>query len=593
MAGGRAEGREGSFAPAQRHGAGPAPPPAALGAGRVSQPPSGRRAGSAIMLLLHRTVVLGLRQAYRLKSTPSSLCIRACSTDDSFQPQCSSLAFSGDKSSTRGWRVMGTLLGLGAVLAYHDHRCRAAQESPRIYTREEVRSHSSPEAGIWVTFGSEVFDVTEFVDLHPGGPSKLMLAAGGPLEPFWALYAVHNQSHVREILAQYKIGELSPDDEAASIMKTSDPYADDPIRHPALKVNSQRPFNAEPPPELLTENYITPNPIFFTRNHLPVPNLDPDTYRLHVVGPPGGQSLCLSLDDLYQFPKHEITVTLQCAGNRRSEMTRFKEVKGLEWSAGAISTARWAGARLCDVLAQAGHQLSETEAHVCFEGLDSDPTGAAYGASIPLARAMDPEAEVLLAYEMNGQPLPRDHGFPVRVVVPGVVGARHVKWLGKVSVEPEESYSHWQRRDYKGFSPSVDWDTVDFDSAPSIQELPVQSAITQPKDGETIESGEVTVKGYAWSGGGRAVVRVDVSLDGGLTWQVAELDGEEQHARKAWAWRLWQLQAPVPAGKKELNIVCKAVDDSYNVQPDTVAPIWNLRGVLNNAWHRIHVHVAP
>ncbi|KAB1270232.1 Sulfite oxidase; mitochondrial [Camelus dromedarius] len=546
-----------------------------------------------MLLLLHRAVVPGLRQACRLKSTPSRFCIQACSTNDSFQPQHPSLTFSGGNSSTRGWRVMGTLLGLGAVLAYHDHRCRAAQEPPHIYTREEVRSHSSPETGIWVTLGSEVFDVTEFVDLHPGGQSKLMLAAGGPLEPFWALYAVHNQPHVREILAQYKIGELSPEDKAPSTLKTSDPYADDPIRHPALKINSQRPFNAEPPLELLTENYITPNPIFFTRNHLPVPNLDPDTYRLHVVGPPGGQSLSLSLDDLYQFPKHEVTVTLQCAGNRRSEMTQFKEVRGLGWNAGAISTARWAGARLCDVLAQAGHQLSETEAHVCFEGLDSDPTGTAYGASIPLARAMDPEAEVLLAYEMNGQPLPRDHGFPVRVVVPGVVGARHVKWLGKVSVEPEESYSHWQRRDYKGFSPSVDWDTVDFDSAPSIQELPVQSAITQPKDGETIESGEVTVKGYAWSGGGRAVVRVDVSLDGGLTWQVAELDGEEQRPRKAWAWRLWQLQAPVPPGKTELNIVCKAVDDSYNVQPDTVAPIWNLRGVLSNAWHRVHVHIAP
>lgn len=461
-----------------------------------------------------------------------------------------------------------------------------------MYTKEEVSSHSNSETGIWVTLGSEVFDVTEFVDLHPGGSSKLMLAAGGPLEPFWSLYAFHNQPHVRELLAQYKIGELNPKDNVTPTLETSDPYANDPVRHPALKVNSQRPFNAEPPPELLTENYITPNSIFFTRNHLPVPNLDPDTYRLHVVGAPGSQSLSLSLDDLYKFPKHEITVTLQCAGNRRSEMTQVKEVKGLEWKTGAISTARWSGARLCDVLAQAGHRLCQTEAHVCFEGLDSDPTGTAYGASIPLARALDPEAEVLLAYEMNGQPLPRDHGFPVRVVVPGVVGARHVKWLGKVSVETEESHSHWQRRDYKGFSPSVDWDTVDFDSAPSIQELPVQSAITEPQDGETIEPGEVTIKGYAWSGGGRAVIRVDVSLDGGLTWQAAELDAEEQRPRKAWAWRLWQLQASVPAGQKELNIVCKAVDDSYNVQPDTMAPIWNLRGVLSNAWHRVHVHVA-
>ncbi|XP_069908469.1 sulfite oxidase, mitochondrial isoform X1 [Oryctolagus cuniculus] len=549
---------------------------------------------SATMLLLHRAMVPGLRQACRLRSAPSRLCTQACSTNDSFQPQCPSLTVSSENSSTKGWRVTGALLGLGAVLAYHHHRCRqAAQESPHIYSKEEVRSHSRPETGIWVTLGSEVFDVTEFVDLHPGGASKLMLAAGGPLEPFWALYAVHNQPHVRELLAQYKIGELHPEDTTPSTLETSNPYADDPVRHPALKVNSQRPFNAEPPPELLTENYITPNPLFFTRNHLPVPNLDPDTYRLHVVGAPGGQSLCLSLDDLRKFPKHEVTVTLQCAGNRRSEMSQVKEVKGLEWNTGAISTARWAGARLCDVLVQAGHQLSEAEAHVCFEGLDSDPTGTAYGASIPLARALDPAADVLLAYEMNGEPLPRDHGFPVRVVVPGVVGARHVKWLGRVSVQPEESGSHWQRRDYKGFSPSVDWDTVDFDSAPSIQELPVQSAITEPRDGETVESGEVTVKGYAWSGGGRAVIRVDVSLDGGLTWQAAELYGEEQCPRKAWAWRLWQLQAPVPAGQKELHIVCKAVDESYNVQPDTVAPIWNLRGVLSNAWHRVHVRVAP
>ncbi|XP_005397338.1 PREDICTED: sulfite oxidase, mitochondrial isoform X2 [Chinchilla lanigera] len=543
------------------------------------------------MLLLHRPVVLGLRQAFR--STPSRLCIQTCSTNDSLQPQHPIRNFSGDNCSTRGWKVMGTLLGLGAVLAYHDHRCRAAQKPPHMYTKEEVSSHRSPETGIWVTLGCEVFDVTEFVDLHPGGPSKLILAAGGPLEPFWALYDFHNQPHVRELLAKYKIGDLSPEDNVSPTLETSDPYADDPKRHPALKVNSQRPFNAEPPLELLTETYITPNPIFFTRNHLPVPNLDPDTYRLHVVGAPGHPSLCLSLDDLCKFPKHEITVTLQCAGNRRSEMMQIKEVKGLGWRTGAISTACWAGARLCDVLAQAGHQLSDTEAHVCFEGLDCDSTGTAYGASIPLARALNPEAEVLLAYEMNGQPLPRDHGFPVRVVVPGVVGARHVKWLGRVSVEADESHSHWQRRDYKGFCPSVDWDTVDFDSAPSIQELPVQSAITEPRDGETIESGDVTVKGYAWSGGGRAVIRVDVSLDGGLTWQAAELDGEEQRPRKAWAWRLWQLQAPVPAGQKELNIVCKAVDDSYNVQPDTVAPIWNLRGVLSNAWHRVRVRVAP
>ncbi|XP_038608448.1 LOW QUALITY PROTEIN: sulfite oxidase, mitochondrial [Tachyglossus aculeatus] len=533
--------------------------------------------------LLLRTPAL--RRAHRL--IPLALCPRASASSDS-----SPKPLPGDGGSSRAWGAAGALLGLGAVLAYGDHRRRAAETPPQLFTREEVGRHRTPETRVWVTLGSEVFDVTDFVALHPGGPAKLLLAAGGPLEPFWALYAAHDQPHVRELLAEYKIGELSPDDPAPAPSAADDPYAGDPARHPALRVNSSRPFNAEPPPELLGENHLTPNALFFTRNHLPVPALDPGTYRLRVEGP-GDRVLTLTLDDLRRFPKHEVAVTLQCAGNRRGEMTRVRPVKGLDWGAGAISTARWGGARLRDVLATAGHPPRGPEAHVCFEGLDRDPTGTFYGASIPYARAMDPDADVLLAYEMNGEPLPPDHGYPVRVVVPGVVGARHVKWVGRVSVEPEESPSHWQRRDYKGFSPAVDWDTVDFDSAPAIQELPVQSAVTEPRDGDTVGPGEVTVRGYAWSGGGRAVVRVDVSLDGGRSWHVAEL-GEEGRAppRRAWAWRLWSLTVPVPAGHSRLCIVCKAVDDGYNVQPDTVAPIWNLRGVLSHAWHRVHVTVA-
>ncbi|XP_051857757.1 sulfite oxidase, mitochondrial [Antechinus flavipes] len=548
------------------------------------------------MLLLQRVAVSGLRvsrfDSYARFVVPK-LYPHVFFTSNSSHLQRRTPHFSNGSTPSGYWAAAGALLGVGAILAYGNHREKAAEESLPMYTKAEVNYHRSLEKRVWVTLGNEVFDVTDFVAIHPGGPSKLMLAAGGPLEPFWALYAVHNQPHVRELLAQYKIGELSPDEEKSSDIVSTDPFASDPPRHPALQINSQKPFNAEPPLELLGESYITPNPLFFTRNHLPVPTLDPTTYHLQVEGPPGGQTLNLSLDDLRRFPKHQVTVTLQCAGNRRSEMAQIKSVKGLNWGAGAISTAQWGGARLRDVLIQAGHSPYGPEAHVCFEGLDFDPTGTAYGASIPLARAMDPESDVLLAYEMNGQPLPPDHGFPVRVVVPGVVGARHVKWLGKVSISPEESPSHWQRRDYKGFSPSVDWDTVDFDSAPAIQELPVQSVITEPREGQTIEPGEVTVKGYAWSGGGRAIIRVDVSLDGGLTWQVATLEGEAQAPRRAWAWRLWHLTASVPPGKKGLNIICKAVDDGYNVQPDTVAPIWNLRGVLSNAWHRVHVQVVP
>ncbi|XP_032569428.1 sulfite oxidase, mitochondrial [Chiroxiphia lanceolata] len=495
--------------------------------------------------------------------------------------------------------VLAALLGLGAVLAYGERRRRSAQAAkatpaPRypVYTREEVRRHRSPGDRVWVTHGTEVFDVTDFVELHPGGADKVLLAAGGALEPFWALYAVHSQPHVLELLREYKVGELSPEEAPPSPDAAQDPFAGDPPRHPGLRVNSLKPFNAEPPAELLTESFLTPNELFFTRNHLPVPTVDPGSYRLRVEGP-GGRALSLSLPELRsRFPKHEVTATLQCAGNRRAEMSRVRPVKGLPWDIGAISTARWGGARLRDVLLHAGFgERRDGEWHVCFEGLDEDVGGAPYGASIPYGRAVSPDADVLLAYEMNGEELPRDHGFPVRVVVPGVVGARSVKWLRRVAVSPAESPSHWQQNDYKGFCPSVDWDTVDYRTAPAIQELPVQSAITQPRPGAAVPPGELAVKGYAWSGGGRRVVRVDVSLDGGRTWRAAELAGEQPAPGRAWAWVLWELRAPVAAGA-ELEIVCKAVDASYNVQPDTVGPIWNLRGVLSNAWHRVRVTVA-
>uniref|UniRef100_A0A8C6V922 sulfite oxidase n=1 Tax=Naja naja TaxID=35670 RepID=A0A8C6V922_NAJNA len=468
---------------------------------------------------------------------------------------------------TKEWNVEGLrLLGEGAT-----HNASL----PR-FTREEVARHQNEANRVWVTYGSEVFDVTDFLELHPGGKSKILLAAGGALEPFWALYAMHEQDHVQEILREYKIGELSP--EEPPLPSPDDPYANDPPRHPALRVNTLKPFNAEPPPELL-------------RNHLPVPVVDPETYRLCIQSP-SGQNLSFSLQDLKQnFPKYEVTATIQCAGNRRAELNAIQNTNRLGWSIGAISNACWGGARLRDVLMQAGYQ-PEDGGHVSFEGLDKDHSGTVYGASIPFQKAMSPDGDVLLAYEMNGEELPRDHGFPLRVIVPGVVGARNVKWLARITVGPEESKSHWQQKDYKGFSSSVTWETVDFSKAPAIQEMPIQSAITEPSSKTSVSPGELTVKGYAWSGGGQSVIRVDVSLDGGKNWQEATLTGEKQLPGQAWAWKLWQLDAFVPAGTKELNLVCKAVDTSYNVQPERAEPLWNILGVLNSAWHRIRVPVA-
>ncbi|XP_030634591.1 sulfite oxidase, mitochondrial [Chanos chanos] len=562
---------------------------------------------------LHRTqstqVLKCLTPALSVWGRHGGACWRSTGADERQE----SGSFHGARSRTFGYILGGLVAGTGAVLAYGLHNSQTERaalsiqsetSSFPVYTQEEVTKHRSLEEGVWVTYKGGVYDITEFVAMHPGG-DKILLAAGGALEPFWALYAVHGQDHVLDILSGYKVGELSPEDvkQQQQNRDTADPYSNDPPRHPALSVNSLKPFNAEPPPALLTDNYITPSALFFKRNHLPVPKVDPETYRLEIEGLPGGP-VSLSLEELKsRFPKHTITATLQCAGNRRSEMNKVKTVKGLNWGIAAISNATWSGARLRDVLLYAGFgpEVAAQAKHVQFEGLDRDVTGTVYGASIPLNKAINEEGDCLLAYEMNGEALPADHGYPVRAVVPGVVGARNVKWLGKIVVSEEESKSHWQQNDYKGFSPGTDWDTVDFKSAPAIQELPIQSAITQPSEGSSVDRSmeEVTVKGYAWSGGGREVVRVDVSVDGGKTWHVANLQNSQKGQGpapspppgRAWAWKLWEIAVPLPPEAQELEIVCKAVDNSYNSQPDSVAPIWNLRGVLSNAWHRVKVKI--
>ncbi|KAG2422511.1 hypothetical protein HXX76_015979 [Chlamydomonas incerta] len=484
-----------------------------------------------------------------------------------------------------------------------------------IYTREDVAKHKTPKDRVWVTYKEGVYDITDFIEMHPGGASKIMLAAGGSVEPFWGLYQQHKKAEVFAILEPYRIGTLEGGAAAAAAASASlkDPYAGDPARHPVLIPRTQKPFNGETPGSLLAAAAVTPTDVFFVRNHLPVPAVDTQAYRLQVAGE-GARALELSLADLQsRFRKHHVTATIQCSGNRRNEMSAVKPVKGLEWDQGAIGTAVWGGVRLRDVLKAAG--LSEDDpavAHIHFEGLDTDPaTGDVYGASIPLARALSPEADVLLAYEMNGAPLSADHGAPLRVVVPGVTGARSVKWLGRIVASPSESASHWQRRDYKAFCPSVDWDTVDWDSAPALQEPPVTSAICEPAPGTVLSAadGEVTLRGYAWSGGGRGIVRVDVSADGGRTWAAARLlpppPGAPAHGAYtgAWAWTLWEATLPLPAAagsspgpdsaSSSVTLVVKAVDSSYNNQPDSVAGIWNLRGVVNNAWHRVTLPLEP
>lgn len=179
-----------------------------------------------------------------------------------------------------------------------------------------------------------------------------------------------------------------------------------------------------------------------------MPTIDINDYELEVEVQSTGVSKAFTMHDLKKFEKVSVTAVVMCGGNRRSEMNAVKEVRGLSWSGAACGNAVWTGVRLCDFLQALGVK-SDEESHVILEGYDRDPSYTPYAASIPLSKAMDPRGDVILAYEMNGQPLTRDHGFPIRCVVPGVVGARQVKWLGRIVISKSESDSHWQQNDYK------------------------------------------------------------------------------------------------------------------------------------------------
>jgi sulfite oxidase len=480
------------------------------------------------------------------------------------------------------------------------------------YTKAEIAAHKTPETGIWVIYKNGVYDITQFVEEHPGGKARIMLAAGGSIEAFWALYQQHVSDEVAVILETHRIGNVAESDRSLSTqgaINPNDPYGNDPERHPALLARMMKPYNAETPPVLLAENLLTPNELFYVRNHLPVPDIDAKNYVLEIAIEGRDEPLRLTLDDLIsKFPKHEVDVTLQCAGNRRTDLNKVKEVRGLAWDIGAIGTAKWGGAKLRDVLKAAGLDVEDETLmnklqHVHFEGLDRD-FEKSYTASVPMEKATAIHGDCLIAYEMNGAPIPRDHGYPVRAIVPGTVGARNVKWLHRVKAASTENEGHWQQNDYKGFSPNVDWANVNYKTAPAIQDLPIQSAITVPVPNTVLEEGsdEVLVKGYAWAGGGRGIVRVDVSADGGNSWHTADLERPEQPLTRSWAWTLFSATVPLPApstnpedaqnsNRTKHEIVCKAVDSSYNSQPDTTAPIWNLRGVLSHSWHRVHVFV--
>lgn len=284
-------------------------------------------------------------------------------------------------------------------------------------------------------------------------------------------------------------------------------------------------------------------------------------------------------------------------------MSKTRPVKGVGWDVAAIGNAVWGGAKLADVLELVGipkcsRVTLSGQKHVEFVSIDKckEENGGPYKASIPLIQATNPESDVLLAYEMNGETLNRDHGYPLRVIVPGVIGARSVKWLDSINISVEECQGFFTQKDYKMFPPSVDWNNISWPTRRPQMDFPVQSAICSLEDVNLVKPGKITIKGYATSGGGRGIERVDVSIDGGKTWVEASKSqkpgapyiSDDENSDK-WAWVLFEAEADIP---QNTEIVAKAVDVAGNVQPENVEVIWNLRGILNTSWHRVQVKIG-
>ncbi|XP_073957127.1 sulfite oxidase isoform X2 [Choristoneura fumiferana] len=476
--------------------------------------------------------------------------------------------------------------------AKDDTEVEAGAKKPNLptFSAEEVSKHDNTES-FWVTYKHGVYDVTSFLASHPGG-EQILNAAGLSIEPFWNVYGMHKTKEIYALLESYRIGNLQDED---VVDHTDDEmWVKEPLRDRRLLVKTAKPFNAEIPMKLQVEHFDTPNELFYVRQHMPVPEMDEQSHSLQItiVGATN-KVVTLTLDQLEQFPPATVRAALMCAGNRRSEMNKVKPVKGLSWQGGAISNAVWGGVLLRDVLKHAGLDMEDTQGkHIIFTGSDIDATGHNFSTSIPLHMAVDPSSRILLATHMNGARLPRDHGYPLRVVVPGAPAVRSVKWLESITISKDESSSHWHQKDYRSFNPSKTWETADFATAPPVYSLPVTSAICDPADEETVKmkNGCVEVRGYAYSGGGAKILRVDISTDRGQSWTEAECVTSDDAPPYHYSWALWT--AKLPAKKGEMELWVKATDSNFNTQPEKFDDIWNIRGILSNAYHKIKINVT-
>jgi DMSO/TMAO reductase YedYZ molybdopterin-dependent catalytic subunit len=324
---------------------------------------------------------------------------------------------------------------------------------------------------------------------------------------------------------------------------------------------------------------ITPIGLHYLLIHYDIPEVAVAGWRLEIGGLVE-RPLSLSLEDLRARPAVEVAVTMECAGNGRAHVE--PHVVSQPWLLEAVGTARWRGTPVAGLLEEAG--LHDGAVEVLFTGLDRGVEGGeeqAYARSLPIAEILLGDA--ILAYEINGVPLPPQHGFPLRLVVPGWYGMTSVKWLSEISVlgEPfdgyqmRHSYRTRQEEDELG-EPITQIAPRSLMIPPGIPEFASRSRV--------VTAGPCDLRGRAWSGVSE-IAGVEVSTDGGTTWHQADL-GQESLGR--WAWRSWSFTWDAEPGEYEL--CCRARDAAGNEQP--LDPPWNVGGYMNNAVQRVSVAVV-
>ncbi|MBZ7926545.1 sulfite oxidase [Ensifer adhaerens] len=342
-----------------------------------------------------------------------------------------------------------------------------------------------------------------------------------------------------------------------------------------LLIHRVNPLNGETSVPDLAGGAVMPNGRFYLRNHFDIPNLNDDGYRLSIGGLVE-RPLSLSMTELHNLHAESLVVTLECAGNGRSLFE--PAVPGEAWGLGAVSTAEWTGVPLMEVLERAG--LLPGAKEVTFRGADSgivDEHGALVRFERGLSIEQIRETDALLAYEMNGEPLPLPHGYPLRLIVPGWYAVASVKWLTEINVTDQPCAAHYQMEKYW-----YHWVREGHDEYAPVKLMNVRALISSPDQGENLPRGETAIRGVAWSGA-ESISKVDVSLNDG-PWREARLIGERR--RSAWQWweLITRLERPGP-----LTVRARATDMAGRSQPKRAE--WNRQGYGNNSIHSVTVQV--